>query len=122
MASGVACPVVTADGAAVASHPRNAPDQAFPVQVCEARVPATTARLAAGGVALPVLPAQVNRIVVIGDTGCRVEGRAVQDCNDPQAWPFAAIARAAAARRPDLVLHVGDYYYREGPCPAGRAG
>jgi hypothetical protein len=122
MAPGMACPVVTADGAAVASRPRNAPDQAFPVQVCEARVPATTARLAAGGTALPVLPAQVNRVVVIGDTGCRIAGRAVQDCNDPRAWPFAAIARAAAARRPDLVLHVGDYYYREGPCPAGRAG
>jgi hypothetical protein len=71
---------------------------------------------------LPTLSPQVNRVVVIGDTGCRVEGRAVQDCNDPVAWPFAAIARAAAARRPDLVIHVGDYYYREGACPAGRMG
>ncbi len=32
------------------------------------------------------------------------------------------MARIAAARKPDLVIHVGDYYYRETPCPAGRAG
>ena len=25
-------------------------------------------------------------------------------------------------KRPDLVIHVGDYYYRESACPAGRAG
>jgi hypothetical protein len=28
----------------------------------------------------------------------------------------------AAAARPDLVIHVGDYHYREGPCPARHAG
>jgi hypothetical protein len=64
----------------------------------------------------------VRRIVVIGDTGCRIAGRAVQDCGEPIAWPFATIAKAAAARRPDLVIHLGDFYYRESACPAGRAG
>jgi hypothetical protein len=116
------CPPVTSDGAAVLSQPRGAPDDAFPIRVCEARVPATAVRLALGGAALPALPQQVRRIVVIGDTGCRLEGRAVQDCRDPAAWPFAAIAKAAAARRPDLVIHAGDYYYRERACPTGRAG
>jgi len=71
---------------------------------------------------LPVVPPQVKRIVVIGDTGCRLEGRAVQDCRSPAAWPFAAIAAHAAAHRPDLVIHLGDYYYRVSGCPAGRAG
>jgi len=64
----------------------------------------------------------VRRIVVIGDTGCRLEGRAIQDCNDPEAWPFAAIARRAASHKPDLVIHVGDYYYRETACPTDRKG
>ncbi len=64
----------------------------------------------------------IRRIAVLGDTGCRVEGKAAQDCNDPVAWPFAAIAKAAAAKRPDLVIHVGDYYYRESVCPPGRSG
>jgi hypothetical protein len=119
---GRTCPRVTADGAAVASLPRGAPDAAFPVQICEVRVPATTARLGIDGAVLPILPATVRRIAVIGDTGCRLAGRAVQDCRDPVAWPFAAIAKAAAARRPDLVIHLGDYYYRERACPARRAG
>jgi hypothetical protein len=32
-------------------------------------------------------------------------------------WPFAAIAAAAARENPDLVIHVGDYHYRESACP-----
>jgi hypothetical protein len=117
-----ACPPVSADGAAVTTVQRGAPDAKFPIQLCEARVPAATAKLTVGGAAAPTLPATVRRIVVIGDTGCRLEGRAVQDCGNPAAWPFAVIAGRAAARRPDLVIHVGDYYYRESACPVGRAG
>jgi calcineurin-like phosphoesterase family protein len=122
VAPGNACPPVTADGAAVTMLPRGAPDGAFAVQVCEARAPAATARLAVGGAALPTVPATVRRIAVLGDTGCRIEAKAVQDGNDPAAWPFSAIAKAAAGARPDLVIHLGDYYYREGACPVGRAG
>ena len=122
VAAGSACPTVTADATALPMQPRGAPDAAYPVQLCEARVPVAAARLAVGNDALPTLPPSVRRIAVIGDTGCRIDRRSAQDCNDPAAWPFAATARAAAARRPDLVIHVGDYYYRERPCPAGRAG
>jgi hypothetical protein len=122
VASGSACPEVTADGATLAATPRRPPDVAFPVQACEAKAPAATAHLAVGGVAMPTLPAAVNRIVVLGDTGCRLEGHAVQECNNPAVWPFPLVAQRAAARHPDLVIHVGDYYYRESACPAGRAG
>jgi calcineurin-like phosphoesterase family protein len=122
VAPGSACPTISADGAPVAATLRGAPDSAFPIEVCEARVPAAAARLAVDGVALPTVPASVRRIAVIGDTGCRLAGPAVQDCGDPAAWPFPTIAKAAAARRPDLVIHLGDYYYRESACPAGRAG
>ena len=103
-------------------RPRAAAEPDFPVVVCETRAPATTANLTIAGSPTPVLPQEVRRIVVLGDTGYRLEGRAVQDCNDPRAWPFAAIALRAASHRPDLVMHVGDYYYRETPCPAGRDG
>ena len=117
-----ACPTIAADGAPVAMQPRAAPDAAFPVRVCEARVPQTANRLSLGDATLPTLPARIDRIVVLGDTGCRIARYATQDCRDPKAWPFPAIARAAAARRPDLVIHVGDYYYRESACPAGNSG
>ncbi len=119
---GAACPRSTVDGAAVAMARRGIADDKFPIEVCEAIAPLATARLAVGDRALPVVPAAARRVVVLGDTGCRLAGRAVQDCNDPVAWPFATIARRAAARKPDLVIHVGDYYYRENTCPAGRAG
>jgi hypothetical protein len=121
-ASSAACPSAEADGSVIAMSRRTPADGNFPVLLCEARVPLATARLSVGGARLPTLPSAIRRIVVIGDTGCRIEGRAVQDCSDPSAWPFAAIAARASARQPDLVIHVGDYYYRERGCPAGRAG
>jgi hypothetical protein len=74
------------------------------------------------GQALPAPVAEPRRIVVIGDTGCRLKGKDFQDCNDPQAFPFAQVAASAAAWKPDLVVHVGDYHYREDPCPADRPG
>src|SRR5579864_6738615 len=66
VAPGAACPAVSADGAAVAMLPRGAPDGAFPVQICEALVPAATARLAVEGTALPTLAAEVRRIAILG--------------------------------------------------------
>jgi len=122
---GAACPKVVADDTALASNARGQPDQpdgAYPVQVCVAHAPVTARSLTVDGLMAPALPHAIKRIVVIGDTGCRLKGELVQDCNDPAAWPFATIARLAAARRPDLVIHVGDYHYRETPCPAVRAG
>jgi predicted phosphodiesterase len=59
---------------------------------------------------------------VLGDTGCRIKGATLQACNDPAKWPFPQLAAAAAALRPDLVIHVGDYLYRESACPPGNQG
>ena len=66
--------------------------------------------------------ADPQRILVLGDTGCRIKGTYLQACNDPLAWPFAGLAKAAAELKPDLVIHLGDYLYRESPCPEGNAG
>jgi len=66
--------------------------------------------------ALPA--AEPQRIVVLGDTGCRIKGKKLQACSDPVAWPFPGLAAAAARLKPDLVIHVGDYLYREQACPA----
>ena len=63
-----------------------------------------------------------HRIVVFGDTGCRIKGKELQDCSNPKEWPFPKIAAKAAKLKPDLVIHVGDYLYRENACPAGFAG
>jgi hypothetical protein len=119
---GTPCPAVTADGAAVAARKRLGPDDRFPLELCDARVAPDSTGITAGDQPVPALPRAIRRIVVIGDTGCRIARSVTQDCRDPQAWPFPAVAAAAAARHPDLVIHVGDYYYRETACPAGNTG
>ena len=134
------CPTLRLDGRSLAMKVRAAPGalpvrptiskpeltkaSTFPATVCEATIPAGATHAALAGAPLPLPPARVDRIVVIGDTGCRLKEseKAVQACNDPRAYPFAAIAAHAAAWKPDLVIHVGDYLYRETPCPEGEAG
>jgi hypothetical protein len=107
-----------------ASSPELSKASAFPKLVCEANLPpgARAARL--DGQALPLAPPVMRRIVLIGDTGCRLKqaDKAYQACNDPSQYPFAQIAAAAAKLHPDLVVHVGDYLYRENPCPADQTG
>lgn len=116
------CPVVVADGKTVEARQRGAADGDFPVTVCSATVPVATKQLTVGGDPAPIVAPTIERIVVLGDTGCRIEADAAQDCSDRKQWPFPVIAEDAAGRKPDLVIHVGDYHYREDACPAGNKG
>lgn len=115
------CPEITIDGNAAAMQVRAAPDEKFPVTVCDAAIPRETKNASVHGQALRLPTAKPARIVVLGDTGCRLKGDNVQSCNDPAQWPFARIADSAANAQPDLVIHVGDYHYRESPCIEGKA-
>jgi Calcineurin-like phosphoesterase len=135
-----ACPFITIDGVAEAMKLRAAAGtepqrpslsdatdtkpSAFLLNVCETAIVQGTKQAEIAGVALPLPKALVQRIVVIGDTGCRLKkaDNAWQACNDPQAYPFARIAKAAAAWKPDLIIHVGDYHYRENECPKSVTG
>jgi len=94
------------------------------VTVCEAVVPAGTTSATINGVALPLanVGKTPQKIAVIGDTGCRIKcsnGKCdIQDCSDTSCWPAADVAKSIAKWKPDLIVHVGDYYYREWTCPA----
>lgn len=128
------CPVAEVDGQSLAMrlrapagvaanrHEGKLPAPVFPVNSCELTLPEGVKTLRVEGQALPLPKLQYQRIVVLGDTGCRLKGAEVQDCLDPKAWPLADISRQIAAWGPDLVLHMGDYHYRESACPEGRAG
>ena len=112
----------------------------FNVLTCEFKIPDTAKTAIVNGQALKLInsTSTINRVVVIGDTGCRIKGLAafgspsgagdpLQDCSDDRAWPFKRIAAAAASFNPDLILHNGDIHYREGipagvESPAGVAG
>jgi hypothetical protein len=98
----------------------NSKPSVFATSTCEFLLPAGAAKATVAGIKLPLPKATVNRVVILGDTGCRVSiGNVYQACGDPTVWPFSVISAAAAAMQPDLVLHVGDYQYRDNPCPAG---
>ena len=139
------CPQIMTDGKVSTMSPRSAPDvrssNAPPAGqrlVCETDVTGA-AKLDIAGTAMKMPPKNPRRILLIGDTGCRIKAEStatvpgtglndddddegtkvkVQDCNDPAQWPFAALAASAAAAQPDLIIHVGDYLYRESACPS----
>ncbi len=121
------CPLIALDRVNVRMEVRARPatlsgrigkPSAFPLLTCEKKIPASTRHAAVDHIDLPLLHGDIQRIVVIGDTGCRLKDGAYQACNDSALYPFAKIAAAAASWKPDLVIHVGDLIYRESPCPS----
>lgn len=120
------CPSLEFGGRQSAMHTRVEPRETpfsperpavFGVRVCELSLPDGAAEVRLNGRRLPGMKGHPQKIVLLGDTGCRMKlPAAYQSCNDSEAWPLARVAQSAAAERPDLVIHVGDYHYRESPC------
>jgi hypothetical protein len=111
------CPAASADGRALAMTERARRAAQFADTVCDVAVPARAKHVLVAGRALPAPARNPHTIVVLGDTGCRISAFSAQSCDDPAAWPFPRTAHAIAELHPDLVVHVGDYLYRERPCP-----
>jgi calcineurin-like phosphoesterase family protein len=137
-----ACPAIVVDGNSQTMSLRAGPDGKFPILVCEFAVGSATSATI-GGQPLPLPPAKkLKSIAAFGDTGCRLkadknaalaardtdeadeveENGKFQDCNDPDDWPFAPMSATIAKAKPDIVVHVGDYLYRESACPSGDQG
>ncbi len=134
-----ACPTLRIDGADVSmgvrakpetvaqrttrSAPEDSKPSDFPVLVCESILPSHPGSVMLGDRSLPLPKDVPNRIIVVGDTGCRMKksDNAFQPCNDPVKWPWKAVADRAAKFNPDLVIHTGDIHYRENACPEGLA-
>lgn len=53
------------------------------------------------------------KIILMGDTGCRLKGKEMQNCLDKDEWPLEKIAASISQENADFVIHVGDYHYRE---------
>lgn len=131
------CPMLTQDGQAqrmqvraapaiiaqrkTASGPEDSKASDFPVLTCEASLKAGVHTASIAGRALALPKALPQKIIVLGDTGCRLQkgSNYFQECNDAAKWAFAAVAKTAASFQPDLVIHVGDYHYRENACTPG---
>lgn len=118
---------------------------AFPITVCEARLAQgamqqawNEGRIHIDGVASSIqIPLRPQRTVLLGDTGLRSKPNNPTTCAtnatlDAAApcrgnatsgrfqsllnWSLSTIADYASVEQPDLVLHMGDYVYRQGPC------
>ncbi len=113
------CPKATIDGQIIAMSKRSTPGERYPITTCAMQVPKGTKEAAINDVPLPLPVEKPQRILVIGDTGCRLKGKVNQGCNDIADWPFRINADISAEMKPDLVIHVGDFHYREGACPIG---
>ncbi len=128
---GVACPPLvarTSSGKKVAraSRPRVIPGSTNPaftaLRSCEAKMPRNATRAEFGGLPIPSsMPARIDRLAIVGDTGCRIWESYIQDCTSAQDWPYARIAQRIAEDDPDLIVHMGDYFYREETCPEAQA-
>ena len=119
-----ACPQIDVDGTLsdmTVRAPQTPP--AFTVTSCEAVIPASAKKASILDQRLVLPVADPERLVIIGDTGCRIKAKKepgefkVQDCESSEKWPFHTLAKRAAEWEPQLVIHVGDYLYREIACP-----
>lgn len=119
-----ACPVLRSSSGSVSTTmtPRRRPPggQFDAVTVCEARYPVgevASVFLGDRRIDLPsVSLGTPRRVVLIGDSGCRGETHdKPQYCGGDgfaKVWPFGVLSEEEADKRPDLIVHVGDYNYR----------
>jgi uncharacterized protein (TIGR03437 family) len=111
------CPSISILGASQAMQPRAPATLPFyPILSCEFTVPASAKTIAIEGQTLLMPVTDPSRITVVGDTGCRMDATTSQACFDPKAWPVVALAQNALATNPQLLIHDGDYHYREVEC------
>ena len=92
---------------------------------CEAVVPAGHRIVTVDGVDLKLPVAKPKRILVMADTGCRLNGGLAangsnqQNCHSPAAFPLAYLSQYEATFKPDAIVQVGDWFYRDTNCLTG---
>ena len=132
LATGARCPAleveIAVDGstatrrvAMTARRPAASTAAAFSsVFVCQAAIPVGAVTASVGATMVPAaLPATIDSIALLGDTGCRLKkGDPTQVCSSASKWPIARIAASIERANPDVIMHIGDYFYREAACPS----
>lgn len=118
------CPDIQLDRQTVTMNIRAEPSIAHPNTVCSVDIEDKIKRIELAGQQLPVPVKRPRQLVIVGDTGCRLSDShgLYQACDNTSTWPFAQAVAAIAATNPELVIHTGDYIYREAACPEGNNG
>ena len=114
------CPTLKSDKGDAVMTVRAPANGAFPL-TCAAAIPAGAVHASIGdpGCRCPSPCPIAYWSWAIPDAASRAARFRPATIPRPGLFPVAA---AAAQLKPDLVIHVGDYLYREEPCPAGNAG
>ena len=130
--SGAGCPMLSGSTSAgrtfalpmrLRSKPALAGAAYSALDVCERGIPTGTDNAMVGSRVIPAtLPSRIKRIALTGDSGCRITSLAVQNCANTSAWPLARISRNIAKDKPDVIINLGDYFYREAECPVTDQG
>lgn len=84
--------------------------------VCELIVETNAQNISIDNIKVPVLAEKISKIAFIGDTGCRINMLFQQECNSVDSWPLKKNLDSIAFHKPDLIIHVGDYHYRQTKC------
>jgi hypothetical protein len=90
----------------------------FPVKICQTEIEnSKNHQIKFKDLNILTKVSDIKKINIIGDTGCiTVEGKLEQKCNILSEYPFSQIAQNVANNKPDLIIHVGDYYYSKSKC------
>jgi hypothetical protein len=99
-------------------RPANTGSAFAPLTVCSAPVPRGIVSASIAGRPIPAaMPRSIDRMALLGDSGCRVSTWQVQNCSEPSQWPLSRVSASIAADDPDVILFNGDFFYRESACP-----
>ena len=100
---------------------RSDKDNDLTKQLCEVKIPKDIINLSIDEQNINLPGQSIKRIAIIGDTGCRNTHFIRTNCNDKDAWPLETIAKSIDRKKPDLIIHLGDYVYTQTYCILGGA-
>ncbi|MCL1124877.1 metallophosphoesterase family protein [Shewanella surugensis] len=91
----------------------------YPTLVCRTLLPLSAHQITLNKQLFAINPAPVKRIILIGDAGCKAHDyeQFYQFYNNPSLWPSHQTSTQITLLNPDLIIHTGDYIYRESPSP-----
>lgn len=99
------------------SNPANTFSAFSNLSVCEAPMPSGVRTAKVGDLSVPArIPSIIQRIGVLGDTGCRMKKSLDQACDNPSGWPLGQVSSSLTEKKPQVVFFLGDFFYREFIC------
>ena len=112
------CPFVFIDKEKIQTIERIHPlIENFPMKICQAEIDNNqNHNIKFKDLDVSTKISSINKIDIIGDTGCITDKHIEQKCNVLSEYPFSEIAKNIASSDSDLIVHVGDYFYSKSKC------